>query len=311
MNRDLISRGPVTLGSNVFGWTLPGDAAPDVIEAFLAAGGTHIDTADTYPSWAPGCVGGESETAIGIWLAKNPDRRDEVCLATKVGCMPGREGLSADNIRGCVDDSLARLQVDRIDVLYFHMDDPKADMTASVRAAADAITAGKVAHLAVSNYPVQRLEQLLDVCDRQGAPRPVLYQGQYHLLNRAYPEQALAPRLRAEGIPFLPHSSLANGFLTGKYSRTVQPAGARAGIVARYFTDEGWAVLDEVHAIAAEHDASPAAVALAWTRSRPGVVSPAVSVSAPEQLAGLMTRPELSDEDLARLDRVSQPYAAG
>lgn len=308
MNRQLIDGGPVTLGTNVFGWTVDQRAAPDLLDAFLAAGGTHIDTADAYPFWAPGCSGGEAESAIGGWLGDDPARRGAVCLATKVGIMPGSTGLSGDNIRACVRRSLARLRTDHVDVLYFHMDDPRVDPAESVAAVRDLVAEGRVGHLAVSNYPVQRLEALLRACDRTGAPRPVLYQGQYHLLNRGYAETRLAPVLRAESIPFMPHSSLANGFLTGKYVRGARSAGARSANVGRYLTEEGWAVLEEVRSVAARRGASPAGVALAWLRSRTGVVPPAVSVSDVRQIPEVMERATLTDEDIARLDKVSEPF---
>ncbi|GIH98195.1 aldo/keto reductase [Planobispora takensis] len=304
------TNGLITLGTNAFGWTVRLEDAPPILESFIGAGGTHVDTADTYPSWAPGCAGGESETGIGGWLADNADRRGEICIATKVGCMPGFEGLSRENIRTCVDNSLRRLRTDYVDVLYFHMDDPDADMEDSVRGAAEVIAEGKVRNLAVSNYPVQRLEKLLSVCDRIGAPRPILYQGQYHLLNRSYYENFLAERLRAESIPFMPHSSLANGFLTGKYTRESKAESARSGIVTRYFTDEGWKVLDELLDIAGAHGVTPAAVALSWARSHGNVTSPAVSVSAVGQLPDVMTDVHLSGGEVSRLDAVSEPFAA-
>src|SRR5205823_6889731 len=101
------------LGGNVFGWTADRDTSFEVLDAYVAAGGNFVDTADSYFWRAPGNAGGESETIIGEWMASRGNR-DSVVVATKVGSWPERKGLSAKNIAEAVDDSLRRLRTDHI-----------------------------------------------------------------------------------------------------------------------------------------------------------------------------------------------------
>ena len=113
---------PIGLGGNVFGWTADEVTSFQVLDAYLDGGGNLIDTADGYSYWAPGNSGGESETVIGAWLASRPVR-ERVVLATKVSTKPDRPGLSADNIRRALEESLSRLRTDVIDIYYAHFDD--------------------------------------------------------------------------------------------------------------------------------------------------------------------------------------------
>src|ERR1700754_1705024 len=114
---------PLSLGGNTFGWTSDEATSFAVLDAYVAAGGNFIDTADSYSAFAPGNKGGESETILGEWFASNPSNRDKVVIATKVGQHPQRKGLSADNIKAAAEDSLRRMQTDRIDLYYAHIDD--------------------------------------------------------------------------------------------------------------------------------------------------------------------------------------------
>src|SRR5690606_7409796 len=115
--------GPLVLGGNPFGWSSTREETFAVLDGFLAAGGRAIDTADSYSAWVPGNEGGESETFIGEWLASR-GCRDQVVIATKVFSLPTRPGLSPDNVRAALDDSLRRLQTDHVDLYFAHRDDP-------------------------------------------------------------------------------------------------------------------------------------------------------------------------------------------
>ena len=114
---------PICLGGNVFGWTSAEAESFDVLDAYAAAGGNFVDTADVYSAWAPGNAGGESEEILGRWMTLR-GCRERIVVATKVGKMSGLSGLSAATIRRAAEDSLRRLRTDRIDLYYAHADDP-------------------------------------------------------------------------------------------------------------------------------------------------------------------------------------------
>jgi aryl-alcohol dehydrogenase-like predicted oxidoreductase len=140
------------LGANVFGWTADRDTSFAVLDAYTAAGGNFVDTADSYMWRIPGNSGGESETIIGEWLAGR-GRRDDVVLATKVGSWPQRKGLSAANIAAACDDSLRRLRTDHIDLYYAHRDDPDTAQEETLDAFDALVRAGKVRAVAASSAP--------------------------------------------------------------------------------------------------------------------------------------------------------------
>jgi aryl-alcohol dehydrogenase-like predicted oxidoreductase len=139
---------PLCLGGNVFGWTVDGDAAFEVLDAYLAAGGNFIDSADAYSAWVDGHAGGESERLLGAWLAGRPEVRDDVVLATKVGWLGG---LGRDAIRRGVEASLERLGVERIDLYYAHKDDPATPLDETLEALDGLVAEGLVRTLGASN----------------------------------------------------------------------------------------------------------------------------------------------------------------
>src|SRR5579862_444678 len=149
---------PVCLGGNVFGWTADEQLSFAVLDAYVKAGGNFIDTSDSYSAFAPGNVGGESETLIGKWLAARGNRTS-VAIATKVGRKPDRQGLSRANIRIAVEEALARLQTDYIDLYYAHADDPATPLDETLATFDELIDEGKVRYIAASNYTASRLEQ--------------------------------------------------------------------------------------------------------------------------------------------------------
>lgn len=298
----------IGLGGNVFGWTADEAASHALLDAYVGAGGTLIDTADGYSAWAPGNKGGESETIIGTWIARR-GHHDDVTIATKVATKPDRKGLAPATIRAALDESLARLGVDAIDLYYAHFDDPDTPLEQTVAAFEEARAAGKIRYIGLSNYTPERINQWCRLADEQGAARPVALQPHYNLLHRGDVE---GPGNRGEvaaahHLGLVPYFSLAAGFLTGKYTRGAAPTGERAGMVADYLREECFDVVDAVVEVAGAHGVEPAAVALAWLRERPGVVAPLASARNTHQLASITQALtlELSAEETERLTRLS------
>jgi len=291
---------PLCLGGNVIGWTADEAASFDVLDAFAAAGGNFIDTADVYSSWVEGNRGGESEETIGRWLTAR-GRRDDVIIGTKVG---GIGGLGADNIRKRLDDSLRRLQTDHVDLYYAHMDDSETPLEETLAAFDAVVRAGKVRYIGASNYKPARLAEALAVSDREGLARFVVLQPKYNLLDRRGYEGTLAGVCVREGVACVPYYGLARGFLTGKYRPGSVAASGRGALDGTAYLDErGIRVLAALDEVAAAHSTTLAAVALAWLRDQPTVVAPVASARTPEQLADLLPMAELrlADSELALL----------
>ena len=131
------------LGGNVFGWTANRDESFTVLDAYAAAGGNFVDTADVYMASAPGNSGGESEAIIGEWLAARGNR-DDIVIATKVGMLPGLDNLRAETIRKAADASLKRLGVETIDIYYAHADDADTPLAETLGAFGELVEAGKI-----------------------------------------------------------------------------------------------------------------------------------------------------------------------
>jgi aryl-alcohol dehydrogenase-like predicted oxidoreductase len=298
---------PLCLGGNVFGWSADETASFDVLDAYAEAGGNFVDTADSYMWRLPGNSGGESETIIGDWMAARGNR-DDMVIATKVGSWPKHPGLGAANIAEAVEGSLRRLRTDRIDLYYAHRDDPDTPIEESVAAFDDLVRAGKVRHLAASNYEAPRLAEALDVAERTGAARFAALQPHYNLMERDF-ETSLAPLLAERGLSCLPYFGLAKGFLTGKYTADTPVDSVRAEGVAEYLDERGRRVLAALAEVAAAHDVSQAAVALAWLAGRPTVSTPIASARTPGQLADLlpMAGLALTPDETRRLDDASRP----
>jgi aryl-alcohol dehydrogenase-like predicted oxidoreductase len=297
---------PLALGGNVFGWTADDAATFAVLDAFTAAGGTMVDTADAYSAWVPGHTGGESETLIGRWLTRH-GRRDDVVIATKVSQHPQFKGLAADNIRAAAHASLERLGTDRIDVYYAHFDDASVPLEETVGAFSSLVDDGLVRHVAISNYAPERIDEWMAVTEREGFHRPVALQPHYNLLERGF-EGALRERAERYSLGVLPYFGLARGFLAGKY----RDGGAlvdspRAAEAVRYLDDRGRGVLAVLDEVAAGHGASVASVALAWLRVQPTVAAPIASARTPEQLVDLLASVSLAltADEIARVSAAS------
>ncbi len=308
LGRSGLSIPPLVLGGNVFGWTVDEAGAFAVLDAFVDAGLSMIDTADVYPAWVPGNEGGESETLIGNWLAQG-GRRDKVVIATKVAKWSRHPGLAPATIRAAAEESLARLRIDTIDLYFAHEDDPSVPLEDTLGAFARLIEEGKVRAIGASNYPAARLAEALETSAKHGLPRYEVVQPEYNLVSRKDYETQLEPLVREHGLGVVPYYALASGFLTGKY-RTQEDLGsnpARAHGAGRHLNGHGLRVLAALDDVARRHDAVPAQVALAWLMARPGITAPiasATSVAQVQELAGA-TALRLSGDDLQALDAAS------
>ena len=302
------------LGGNVFGWTVIESDAFRLLDAAFDAGLTSIDTADIYPRWVPGNSGGESEAIIGKWLARS-GKRDQVFLATKAGMDMGggKQGLAPRYIEESLEASLRRLQTDRVDLYQSHQDDPKTPLEETLGAYERLIRQGKIRFIGASNYSGARLRAALETSRRNNLPRYQTLQPLYNLLEREPYESELAPVAQEYGLGVIPYSSLAGGFLTGKYRTESDLKGqARGAGVKKYLNPRGLAVLDTLRSVASEYGATPAKVALAWLLARPGITAPIASATNTLQLAELVEAANLSlrPDAVAKLTAASEPVAA-
>lgn len=300
---------PLVLGGNVFGWTADEATSFRVLDAFVDAGGTMIDTADVYSAWVPGHGGGESESVIGRWL-KRSGKRDRVLIATKVGMLPGDGGekLAPPRIAAAAEASLARLGTDRIDLYYAHQDDegvPQEEVMAAFGALVDA---GKVGVLGASNFHARRLKSANEAALAAGLPRYHVLQPEYNLVSREAFEGELQDYCVEKNIAALPYYGLASGFLTGKYrSEADLSKSVRGGRMGELLKGKGATVLSVMDDVAAETGASLAQIALAWLMAQPGVTAPIASATSVEQLDELVGA---WDVDLSR-DQLDRLAAAG
>ncbi|WP_030623416.1 aldo/keto reductase [Streptomyces sclerotialus] len=302
-----LSVSPLSLGGNVFGWTADEATSFEVLDAFTAGGGNFIDTADGYSFFAPGNKGGESETIIGDWHTARGNRSDLV-IATKVGSLPERKGLSAANIKAAVDDSLTRLRTDYIDLYYTHFDDETVEVSEIITALDDLVKAGKVREIGASNISPERLAASLDFSDREGLAKYVAIQPHYNLVSRDTYEGPLRDVAARHGLGAMPYYGLASGFLTGKYRPGSDVDSVRSSKAAEHLhTERGRRVLAALDEVAERHEAEQATVALAWLAAQPTVTAPIASARTVAQLPALMalgTLP-LTAEDLKLLTDAS------
>ena len=309
LGKSVLEVSPLCLGGNVFGWTADEPASFKVLDTFVAAGMNFIDTADVYSRWAPRNHGGESETILGRWMQLRGNR-DRVIIATKVGADMGPQGkgLSRAHVVRAFDASLRRLQTDYIDLYQAHIDDAETPLDETLGTFADLVAQGKVRAIGASNYDAERLAQALDVSGRHGYPRYESLQPKYNLCDRAEYEAALEPLCREAGLGVISYSSLASGFLTGKYrtDADLTKSARGQGVKQRYFNDRGFRVLGALDEVAQQHRSTPAAVALAWLIARP-VTAPIASATSVDQLNELIAgvRLKLAPASIERLNEAS------
>jgi aryl-alcohol dehydrogenase-like predicted oxidoreductase len=286
---------PVVFGGNVFGWTVDEALSFELLDAWVDRGFNCIDTADVYSVWVPGHVGGESETIIGKWL-KQGGKRDQVVLLTKVGfeMKSGGKGLSKKYILEAVEDSLKRLQTDRIDLYQSHTDDQSVPLEETLEAYAQLIDEGKVRYIGASNYKGARLAEAEDLAEREKLPAYKTLQPEYNLHDRQGYEEDLAPVAEKYELGVIPYFSLASGFLTGKYQSAEDAKGKnRETRVQKYFDERGMKILKALKKVSEETGAEQAAVSLAWLLEQPTITAPIASATNTQQMEALFAAVDL------------------
>jgi aryl-alcohol dehydrogenase-like predicted oxidoreductase len=299
---------PLMFGGNVFGWTVDEAKSMSLLDALADSGLNFIDTADVYSQWVQGHEGGESETIIGKWF-KRTGKRDQVVLATKVGAMSTRAGLSRANILKAADDSLRRLQTDYIDLYFSHRDfADTASLEETFGAYQTLIEAGKVRMLGASNFSGARLREANEVSRREGLPAYEVIQPEYNLYDRVEYERESEPAAQELGLSVVTYFSLARGFLSGKY-RSLEDLNKsqRGGSIEGYLNTRGRRILAALDAVSKRHGTTQATVSLAWLIARPSVTAPIASATSLEQLDSLVAATQLKLEaaDIAELDEAS------
>lgn len=295
---------PLQLGGNPFGWGADRDQSFAVLDAYAAAGGNFIDTADAYSVWVDGNVGGESETIIGEWM-KARGNRDEMIIATKGGMHPKHKGLDPANIRECVDASLRRLGTDRIDVYYAHADDEDVDQVAVAETFDALVRSGKVSYLGASNFRLDRLQSAMKISAKYSLACYRVVQDRYNLVSRGAVDPQKQAYLRSQGIAELPFHSLASGFLTGKHTGGDATGSVRGERVADFLDNqEALRALEILHDVASAHDATMTATAVAWQLTHDFIPSTIASARVPEQLTELFagTEMQLADDEITALN---------
>ena len=304
------------LGTMTFGNETDEAGSHEQLDTFLEAGGTLVDTADVYST-------GRSEEIIGRWLASRPpDVRDRVVLATKARFVMGPDandvGLSRRHLDRALEASLRRLGVETIDLYQTHAWDPLTPVDETLRWFDDAIRAGKVRYVGLSNFTGWQVQKTVDVAEYRRWARPVTLQPQYNLLAREI-EWEIVPACQESGLGLLPWSPLGGGWLTGKYTRDQRPTGAtRLGEdpdrgVEAYDTRAGnertWAVIDALQEIAEQREVAMGSVALAWLHDRPAVTSVILGARTTEQLAANLEAAglHLDAAETEKLDTAGDP----
>jgi len=285
-HRTLGTTGPVVstigLGCNNFGrrgtLTETQDGTTAVIDAAIELGVTLLDTADMY-----GGTPGQSETLMGVALA---GRRDQVVLATKfgheavdMGIAPGSPKGSRAYIRVAVEDSLRRLQTDRIDLYQLHTPDPATPIGETIAALDELVVEGKIINYGHSNFTA---EQIAEAALAGG--RFVSAQNEYSLVAREA-EKNVLPAAIEYGLGFLPYFPLANGLFTGKFSRTERPADTRIMRQRPHVADDApWDAIEEYERLCQSLGLTMLEATFAWLLAQPGLTSVIAGATRPEQL---------------------------
>ncbi len=313
---------PLALGTMTFG---PGEWGADeatsraIFDAYRAAGGNFIDTADIYS-------GGESEKMVGRFIADS-GARDDIVLATKFafngsaspltatqagGGNPNAGGAGAKNIHRALDASLKRLGTDYVDLYWMHIWDGVTPIEEIVQTLGDLVRAGKIRYYGLSDMPAWLAMKAATIAAERRVPGPIAMQLEYSLVARDV-ESEHFPAAREGGMGVMPWSPLAGGFLSGKYRRGNTADKGRLSGANPFgnskFVDRNWDILDALMAVAAELDRPMAQVALAWTLARAGVASTLIGASKVRQLESNIAATELrlSGDVMKRLDEASAP----
>ncbi len=307
---------PMALGTMTFGtawgWGADQAEAQRIFESYVDRGGNFIDTANRYTD-------GESERFVGTFAAK---WRDRLVIATKYTLPmtaddPNSGGNHRKSLVRSVEDSLARLGTDYIDLLYLHAWDFTTPVDEILRAMDDLVRAGKLLYVGISDTPAWQVSRMQAIADLRGWSPLIALQVEYSLIERT-PERDLIPMAREMGLGVIPWSPLASGVLTGKYSRADLSAidrgrsaaeGSRRDVAAGNgsLTERGLAIADVVKDVAQEIGRTASQVALAWTMLDPAVTAPLIGARTLAQLEDNLGALDIvfSDDQRARLHAAS------
>lgn len=299
---------PIAFGGNVFGWTADEKMSFDLLDRFVEAGFNFVDTADVYSRWNSG-VGGESEIIIGKWM-KQRGNRDKMIIATKGGMDmgQGKTDVTKKYLIKAAEDSLKRLQVDRIDLYQTHKDDESVPVEEALEAYAQLIREGKIRYVGASNFSAERLSEALEASKKNDLPRYETLQPLYNLCDREIFEKELEPLCVKNNIGVISYYSLAAGFLTGKYrSKDDLRKSVRGGKVSQYMNERCSGILKAVDEVAAKHRTTNSSVAIAWLLQRSSVTAPIASATNLQQLGSLLdsVNVKLSSEDVGLVNKAS------
>jgi len=224
-------------------------------------------------------------------------------IATKVGKLDTKSGLSPSNIISACEDSLKRLGSDYIDIYYSHRDDLDTPIEQTLGAYDSLIKSGKVRYIAASNFTTARLQESLDISKKLNLASYIASQDQYNLMEREY-ESTLRDTLEKNNLSQIPFYGLARGFLTGKYRPGASVVSVRAtGVSNAYGNERGWTMLKKLDQIAKERNTSIASISLAWLRAQRTVAAPIASATTLEQIKEIMPIIELSSDELQTLTK--------
>jgi aryl-alcohol dehydrogenase-like predicted oxidoreductase len=319
----------LAIGCMIMGTVTDEETSFQVLDRYLDAGGTFLDTANCYAWWPrPGDRGGESEELLGRWFARG-NRREKVFLATKgsafipdMSGLRGRdgdgepdwelarqrfEGAGGDTLRRAIDDSLRRLGTDHVDLYYVHVDDRSTPLEETLEALADIVRAGKARYIGWSNVRTWRLERIRQLCQRYGWPAPVALQQQHSYLRRRAGLRT-SSIVDDEQLDYLEaHDDLTlvaySPILKGIYDDPAKRQGHWA--MESYQGPDAQARLAVLAEVAAEVGVTPNQLVLAWLmhQTAPTIVpliGPRTLAQYEAALPALSVK--LSDDQLARLD---------
>ncbi|TCK80639.1 aldo/keto reductase [Albibacterium bauzanense] len=309
IGKSTLSVAPIAFGANVFGWTLNEKESFKILDEFVDNGFNLIDTADTYSTWVPGNVGGESETIIGNWI-KQGNKRDRIILATKFGgdMGQGKKDLSAKYMKEAVEKSLKRLQTDYIDLYQSHYDDLETPVEETMEAFNQLVKDGKVRFIGASNLSAERIESSLKVSQANNWASYVSIQPLYNLYEREKFETEYALLVNKYELGVLNYYALASGFLSGKYRGEKDlNLSERGPGIKKYLGKRGFKILSALDTLALKYNATQARIAIAWLLHKPGITAPIASATNTEQLFELLKAAslDLSKEDVEYLDQES------
>jgi aryl-alcohol dehydrogenase-like predicted oxidoreductase len=300
--------GTMTFGSQGVWKVLAGvqqDEVNSLVKTVASSGINFFDTANIYSL-------GESETLLGNAFKSLGLNRNELVIATKVrgnmGEGPNEQGLSRYHIFYSVEDSLKRLQISHIDILYVHGVDARTPVEETMRALNDLVVSGKVRYIAVCNWPAWMVMKAQGIAEKNGWNKFIGLQYFYSLAGRDI-EREIVPMSQDQNLGIMPWSPLAGGFLSGKYTRENEATeGRRANFdFPPVNKEKAYDIIDVIAEIAASHNATTAQVALAWVRMQKGITSTIIGAKNEKQLQDNIKSVSitLSEEELNRIDAVS------